>query len=253
MAQSKFTPYMYVQAYELARGGMSDEQIAKSLGVAGNTFRAWCRQKPALADALARARAARNPEGQPTFHQYVFDHLSPELREIWSEIEFYGEDANGIEMIDAMLKNHGVRVRQHLFLYALTQSMFNVSQSLRRLCIPRKTFEAWVANDPEFAELMDELHHHKKNFFESAFIGRVAAGSDACIIHAAKTQLRDRGYNDKIEIEHTGHVTADTAVPFEELDLDLDTRKKIRDAMRARATAIANGTPPVIDLVPNGA
>lgn len=230
----KFKPTMYVTAYELARSGLSDEQIGRSLGVTGGTLRVWCARRPAFADAISRGRRALTPDESFTFHQYIYDHLSPNLRELWDEINACETLENGIERAEALLAHAGVRARQHLFIYALTQSAFNASQSLRKLCIPRKTFESWCANDPDFAELLDEIHWHKKNFFEQAFIGRVAAGDTHAIIHAVKTKCRDRGYSEKVEVVHSGTVEHRHTVSLAELDLDIDTRRAVLDALRRR-------------------
>lgn len=242
--QDKFEATMYVTAYELARDGLSDEQIAKALGVTGITFRRWCRRRPALADATARGRHHRDPAEALTFHEYVYNHLSPNLRDLWGEIQDCQELTNGVERVEALFKHHGIRARQHLFIYALTQSLFNVSGALRKVGLPRKTFESWCANDPEFAELIDEIHWHKQNFFEQAFIGRVAAGDTAAVIHAVKTKCRDRGYNEKIEIEHTGTVHHEHTVSVAELDLPLDTRRAILDALRRHQAATATHPTP---------
>ncbi|MBU0846523.1 hypothetical protein KKH23_04985 [Patescibacteria group bacterium] len=238
MPISKFENTMYVTAYELARDGLPDKQIAQALGVAQNTLVAWCRYRPALADALARGRRHRDPGNELTFHQYIYDHLSPNLKDLWDEINECEELENGMERMEALFKYHGKRARQHLFVYSLTQSMFNISQSLRKLGIPRKTYEGWCANDPEFHELMDEIHWHKKNFFEQAFIGRVACGDTAAVIHAVKTKCRDRGYSEKIEIEHTGTLQHEHTIRIVDLDLDLETRKKVLDALRAKQQAL---------------
>lgn len=230
----KFDDNMYVTVYELARDGLSDEQIGKSLGVQGQTFRNWCAKRPALTNALARGRHAREPGDDFTFHQYIFDHLSPHLQELWRDINECEELENGVERIEALLGTHGIRARQHLFIYSLTQSAFNISQSLRKLCIPRKTYESWCANDPDFAELMDEIHWHKKNFFEQAFISRVAAGDTHAVIHAVKTKCRDRGYSEKVEIVHSGTVEHRHTVSLLDLDLPVDVRRVVLDALRER-------------------
>jgi hypothetical protein len=239
----KFQTTMYVTAYELARDGMADEQIGRALGVQGQTFRRWLKRRPALADAVARGRHARDPGDEMTFHQYIYDHISPHLRVVWDKINECENLENGVERVEALLKNHGIRARQHLFLYALTQSMFNVSQSLRKLGIPRKRYENWCANDPEFAELMDEIHWYKENFFEQAFIGRVTAGDTAAIIHAVKTKCRDRGYNDKVEIVHSGSIDTKQTVSIVDLDLDIETRRKVLEALRKKTAAEQGATP----------
>jgi len=227
----KFQETMYVTAYQLARDGGTETYIAKTLGVSRPTFRRWCDRLPALQDAVDRGRAHGGSDG-PTFQEYVYDHLPPHLRELWDDINECEDLENGIERIHALLKGKGKRARQHLFIYALTQSTFNVSGALRKVGLSRKVFEQWVATDPLFSELMDEIHWHKKNFMEQAFIGRIAAGDTHAIIHAVKTQCRDRGYNEKIEIEHSGTVTTEHTVNITELPLDIDTRKKVLKALR---------------------
>lgn len=234
MKPDKFEDTMYVTAYQYARDGMSDEQIGKALGVSGPTFRRWCGDNDALADAVARGRAVVDGQDGITFPEYVYRHLPPDLRALWDEINECAELDNGFERVEALLKNGGIRARQHLFIHALAQSCFNVSASMRRLHVTRKMYDNWRANDPEFATLIDEMHFHKKNFFETAFIGRVAAGDTAAILHAVRSQLGDRGYNDKIQIEHSGTVEHRHTVDVTELGLTLDVLVTIREAMRAK-------------------
>lgn len=225
---------MYVTVYELARDGFSDNQIAKTIGVILNTLHTWCRQKPALADAIARGRGINKKANTAVFHEYVYNHLSSDLRELWDKIHACEKEKNGVERVNALLKDQGRQTRQHLFIYALTQSAFNTSRALRMVGIPRRTFEQWCSRDPDFAELVDEIHWHKQNFFEQAFIARVAAGDTSAVIHAVKTKCRDRGYNEKIEIEHTGTVKHQHTIAINELDLDAETLNKILIALRAK-------------------
>lgn len=234
----KFEPTMYVTAYELARDGLNNTQIAKTLGVIGETFHTWCQKRPALVDALARGRHYRDPGDEFTFHEYIFDHLSPHLQELWKEIGEYDTLENGVERIEALLAHHGIRARQQLFVYSLVQTCFNVSKSLRKLAIPMRTYQNWCANDPDFAELIDEINWHKENFFEQAFMGRVAAGDTSAILHAVRTQLRSRGYNEKIEIEHTGTIQHEHSINLVELDLDIEVRRTVLAALRTHQAAI---------------
>lgn len=237
---TKFNNDMYVTAYELAREGLADKQIAQTLGVSGLTFKRWRGRDKYLQKAVDRGRRYREPNDDFTFSDYVYDQLSPDLRQLWDDINRCENMDNGVELVEAMLGNHGKRVRQHLFLYALTRSAFNVSQSLRKLNIPRKHFRNWCYHDPEFAELIQEVNWHKENFIESAFLGRVASGDTAAIIHAVKTKLRHRGYNEKIEIEHTGTVQHTHTVSLEALDLPVNVRRAVLAALRARS---GGGTP----------
>lgn len=246
----KFEETMYVTAYELARDGLSDQQIAKTLGVAGITFKGWCNRRPALADAVARGRYRRDPGDEFTFHNYIYDHLSPHLQEVWKDINACELLENGVERVEALLANTGIRARQHLFLYSLTQSAFNISKSLRKLNIPRRSYEDWCANDPDFAELIDEIHWHKKNFFEQAFIARVKAGDTPAVIHAVKTMCRDRGYSDRVEVVHSGTVTHNHAVNITDLALPIAIRQAVLTALRRHTETTLPGTPPAPTVAP---
>ena len=250
------TPEMYVTAYELARNGKYQVEIAKVLGVKKHTFCSWIRNDPELKSALTRGRKAHKADKQvlveqskisTTFKDYLYSHLSPKLRDIWEKIQEAQELSNGRERVEVMLKNKGRRLKQNLLLYALSQTMFNVTRSLNMLCIPKKTFDNWCKNDPEFADLISEIHWHKKNFIENALLTRVAAGDTTAIIFAAKSQCADRGYGDKIQVEHTGSIEHRFSVNVADLDLDLDTRKKLLQAARkqkaidVKARALPNG------------
>lgn len=230
----KFDDTVYVTAYELARDGHSDTQVAKAMGVTYLTFRAWKRKYPALVDALERARRYKTPTNNFTFQDYVYERLEPEHRAMWDSIMAWETIPGGYEMIEAMLANEGTQTRQALFIHALTQTAFNISKAMRLIGVPRRVYEDWRKNDPDFAALVEEIFWHKKNFFEQAFIGRVAAGDTPAIIHAVKTQCRDRGYNDKIEVEYSGTVDHTHTIDLATLDLDVTTRRAILEAMRKR-------------------
>lgn len=232
--KTKFQPKFYVIVYELARDGLPEEQMAQIIGVSRRTFLDWKKEVPAFQDALDRGRKRRNPDGATNFKEYIYNHLDPELQRVWNQINAVADTESGVDQVKLILAGQGKTAKQHLFLYALTQSMFNVSQSLRRIGLTRKDLEHWIQRDPDFATLMQEIHWHKQNFFETAFIGRVQSGDTAAILHAVKTQCKDRGYNDKIEIEHTGTIRAEHTINTADLDLDPETRLKIIEAIKKK-------------------
>ena len=136
--------------------------------------------------------------------------------------------------MERLLDNAGKRARQHLFLYALTASNFNASEACRKVNISRKTFENWVTTEPEFGQLIDEMHWHKKNFFESALVGLIRSGDSSATIFANRTLNRDRGYNEKFELEVKGQVNHAHAhiVQIDDLNLPIKVRRLILEAMR---------------------
>ncbi len=234
MPRSIWKDTNYVRVYELARSGMEDNKIAKVLGVQMNTLKKWKGNRPALRDAFDRARAPRG-EMPATFLDYVHDRLPSHLKELLDKIEACDKEGNGIVRIEAMLQDAGKRARQHLFLHSLIASNFNISRACSRVNISRRTFHAWVEKEPYFAQLMDEIHIYKKDFFEGALVGLVEEGDTSATIFANRTFNRDRGYNEKVEVEHTGTVNHNhLVVDVDSLDLPIEIRKTILLAMREK-------------------
>jgi len=249
MAKTIWTDENYVTCYELARSGISEQRMAQALGVAVSTLRKWKTNKPALADAIKRGKGSLD-DNTPTqtFQQYIYQKLPEHLMQLYNEIEACESESNGIQKVEALLSKHGKRARQHLFLHALVSGNFNVSRACSMVNISRKTFEHWVTNEPEFHELMEEIDFHKKNYFESALVGLVARGDSSATIFVNKTINRDRGYNEKIDLNVSGNIEHEhlhAHIAVDELQLRLETRKEILEAIRNRkdieAKAISNG------------
>lgn len=99
----------------------------------------------------------------------------------------------------------------------------------------KATLNHWIRDDPEFADLLDEIHWHKKNWVEQHLMHRLASGDSAATIFANRTLNRDRGYNDKIQLEHSGEVSVHhQVIAVDDLSLPIDVRKKILEALRKR-------------------
>ena len=226
---NKWDDTVYVKAYELAAAGESDAAIARACGVSGLTFAAWKKRRPALRDALERARAPGAP-AQQTFRDYVYGALPQHLKELWDRLNAC--EGHGAARVEHLLSPHGKAARQHLFLYALVHCDFDPSEACRRVNVSARTLEGWRRHDPEFAELCDEIHWHKGNFFEAALVARVREGDPACTIFANKTFNRARGYQDRVKVEQSGkveheHTHAHALVPLDRLDLPLDVLRMI--------------------------
>src|SRR6478735_2931774 len=82
MSRNKWNDTMYVQVYILARTGMTDKKIAQTLGFFQQDFSKLKLSKPALQDALRRGKQA----AETTFSEYIFDRLSPEVKELWNTL-----------------------------------------------------------------------------------------------------------------------------------------------------------------------
>ncbi len=208
MPKSKWKDENYIKVYVMARQGMTNESISKALGVGGGNFKIWVKERPALKYALEEGREAMSGEqnGVESFHNYVYNQLPDHLRLLWQKINDVANEENGIKRMEAILQSQGKYARMHLFLYALVAKNFNISAACRTVNIALMTYRYWLQHEPHFAELMDEMEFHKKNFLEAALLKSVKKGDVSAIIFANRTQNRDRGYNEKVEIEHTGHI-----------------------------------------------
>lgn len=240
MANGKWDDSFYLRTYELAKLGLTDQEIATSLGVSAYCFTKWKQFRPALRDAVQKGRRSRPGPNEESLEQYVYNRLPHHLKELWERINACHKLNNGVLRAEAMLEEAGLRARQHLFLYALTRSGFNPSEACKRLNVRKSTLDSWVRLDPDFADLLREMHWHKGNFFESALIRKVAEGDPACIVFANRTFNRDRGYSEKVSVEGKhlhAHVTPDPTapdrtVPVSALNLSLDVRRAIVEAYR---------------------
>lgn len=228
----------FVKAFRLAQEGKTNTRIARVLGIASKTFRKYLKQKPALKAALDAGRGSEG--GVRTFQEYVFNRLNPELQDTWNRIQAWEKAPDGYERTQALLERRGMRVRQDLFLHALVSTNFCVSEACRMVLVSRRTFMDWVSTDDRFAQLVDEMQWHKKNFFEGALMQLVAEGDTHAVIFANKTQNADRGYSEKKEHTHTiaGKINHDhTIVNIDDMKLPLEVRKQLLDALREKQKA----------------
>lgn len=232
----------YIQIYDLAREGMNNKEISEIINVSYKTLRRWIEEKPALKEALTKARGKKSdkPTGVvssvQTFMEYVYKQLPEDLKDTWDELQAYEKETNAIRKVELLLHNKGERVRQHLFLHALVCSNFNASEACRRVNITKNTFDGWLLADTGFAELVDQMIWHRKNFFESALVGLVAQGDASATIFANRTMNRDRGYDMKTTVDITGGVLHGH-VDLETLNLPVEVLRQLRGAAREKLQA----------------
>lgn len=229
--------------YELRRGGLeSIDSCAKALGSSYVGFTNWLKKKPAFKAAFDAGWAARGGGGEAArFPDYVYQRLPPKLQRLWDEIYHInnqadgpmGDRAEGYRLVHNLLKDRGDRVRQHLYMFALCTSCFNPSEAMRQTLVTKAMLKRWE-RDPDFAELVEEVHHHKKNFFEGGLVRLVAAGDAGATIFANRTLNRDRGYGEKSVVEISGSIQHEhKLVGIEELNLPLDIMRVVLQRLRA--------------------
>lgn len=222
------------EIYELVKSGLTASKVAGAIGVSLITFRKWQKRKPLLKIAVKKGRKIykSNTKDGPNIRDYIFERLPLHLRKIWKEINKLDKVTSGTERINALLEKRGKRVRQHLFCYAWVHGNFSISQALRKVCISRSAFDKWRTDEPEFAEMLEEIEWHKKNFFEDALCTLVKGGDTSATIFVNKTYNRKRGYGDKtdVNINVSGEVKH-TIIPIDSLQLSLAARKEILQSL----------------------
>lgn len=234
-ALSKYTEDMAVDTYILAKSGFSNRKISEALNINEHTFIRWVEIHPGIKHALERARNSNSNNGESeTFREYVYRQLPPDLRTLWDKIELWSDHESGMEKVEALLSNHTVRVRQSLFMHAMVESNFNASQACRKVCISKRTLDNWTENDPDFPKLLDEIKWHRNNLFEGTLIKLVKRGNILATMFANRTQNRDRGYGEKVDVKHSGtvHHLHNHVVSVDRLQLPIAERRKLLDAVR---------------------
>ena len=86
------------------------------------------------------------------------------------------------------------------FLKVFKKALGNVTVACNNFDIERSTFYDWYNNDPDFRAKADAVKEIRKDFIESALDKRIQEGDTTAIIFAAKTQCKDRGYIEKVEV-----------------------------------------------------
>lgn len=233
----KYRPIMLVSIYRYAKLGFSEEAIWEALPVADKTWKSWKKKFPEIKEAIRMGRTETEDGGN--WHRFIYDRLPEDLKKIWDDIDQWDELPNGMAKIESLLSNHGKKVRQQLFLYALIHTNFSASRAMAKVCIDKDTLDYWIQNDEGFATLVEEIQWHKGNFFEEHLIGLVKAGDVGATIFANRTFNKDRGYavKNSVDVNVTGQIEHNL-VDLTELELSKEVRMAIMDAMRAHKQKI---------------
>jgi hypothetical protein len=203
--QGRSTSFRFIhvlKAYDCAKQGFSDRAIADAIGINKHVLVRWIRKYSRLRIAIKVGRKKIQTAG--TFEKYVYDQLSPKMRIVWDKLmKFHNQGA--IQKVEVLLDGKGESVRQAMFIHALVHSNFNASRACSFVNITKQRLLKWQMDD-EFAQLLEEIDWHKKNFMEGSLMDLVAAGDKQAIMFVNKTLNRDRGFGNKIEVEHKGAI-----------------------------------------------
>jgi hypothetical protein len=199
----------YIDFYRLAESGLTLQQILKQAKVSAGIFKRWKQSRPALQYALDLGWSKSDKKKRATsttMQDYIYARLPSHLQELWIEVNRCASDSNGVTRLERLFDEHGEAARKHLWLYAFTRSHFNPSQACKKVGISYNSLKKWIENDPDFASLVDEVHYHKKNFIESKLMELIEEKDTQAVLMANRSLNKDRGYGEKMEVEHSGKV-----------------------------------------------
>src|SRR5690606_21892274 len=77
-----------------------------------------------------------------------------------------------------------------------------------------------------------------KNFIEDGLMDLIEIRNPNAVIFANKTLNRDRGYDEKIEVHHSGQVNHKHEFSIDQLNLDTETKRKVLNAIREQQKAL---------------
>lgn len=230
-----FKKYGFDWLIDLYDAAIRDEdltRIAAAVGISRATLDKRHKLDPQVRKVLEKANERRGPGRE--LSQYVFKHLSPDAKKIWDELMFWNEHEDASEKIHHLMLPCPKRIRQELYIHALIHSNFDHSSALRMTGTTRNQVDYWARQDLEFQQLCEEIEWHKKNFFERALLDLVEEKHPSAVLFANRTINADRGYNEKLSIEHSGKIAMGPGIRIDELNLSLACRREILTAIREK-------------------
>lgn len=102
-----------------------------------------------------------------------------------------------------------VAKRKDNFLEVYKNNMCIVASSCLKAGISRQTFYEWRREDPDFASKCEEIEELQKDMAEASILKQIKEGNTTMTIFYAKTKMRDRGYGEKVELDHHTEVELD--------------------------------------------
>lgn len=250
-AQSKFRNDLYVKVYELARSKMGIRQIADALGISQGTMKNWMVQNPDFREAYERGRRSDSKEGaKAEYLNYVYNRLPDDLKVYWKKLKKYERMKDGTKKVELMFsKAGGDSIRKWLFVYAYTMNHFNILPACRICNVGHYQLAKWRKEDPSFIELLDHVYFMRKDFAEGKLMERIAEGDQGCIQFFLKTQARERGYDPKVQIEHTGAI--EHKVKLDDLldALPLEDKLRILNTMDKKGREMVE-SPRIVESLP---
>jgi hypothetical protein len=221
----KITAEFLLTFYDACLREAEFQKIAAACGVSPKTLKTYISQSNPL--QLASKMAAEKRGSRESLSNYILGSLSREAKKIWDDLQFW-DGADDADRIEAIVGRCSVPMRQELYLHALVKTGYNPSKARRMVGVSKEALAGWRM-DPDFHKLVEEVTEHKKDFFENALINLVEEGNPGAIIFVNRTVNAERGYGERLKVEHS---VGELQFSIEDLELDLETRRMILQAIR---------------------
>lgn len=125
------------------------------------------------------------------------------------------------------------KISNERIIKAIRDSYGIITNASRRLKITRATLHNWINEDEELANAVKQARENDlKDLIEDALVKNIKKGKEASIIFASKTQLRNRGYQERIEVTDKSKLDDQIQQASEQdlLDMMAKLQKRINDA-----------------------
>jgi len=98
------------------------------------------------------------------------------------------------------------------FLRAFEAKAGNVKVACAAMAMPRTKYYAWRHSDPAFAQAVDDVLEGLKDFAESKLMVNIQQGKEASIFFFLKCKAKDRGYIERVDINHSATLTLEAVL-----------------------------------------
>lgn len=93
------------------------------------------------------------------------------------------------------------------FLEALRLKFGNATEAAKAVGLHRSTPYDWRREDVAFAAEWDGINEGLKDFAESKLLLNISRGKEASIFFFLKCRAKDRGYIERMDINHSGKLS----------------------------------------------
>lgn len=241
-SNSKWDEEYIITVYELAREGMTEQQMAKFLGISKDTFINWEKRYRLFRLSVKRGREYQRATGvsMEDFRDDIYRNLSDDEKLTWQRVMELNTLRSDRKKVAALFKNGGRQMRQKMYLCALLKCRFNAAAACRMTGLSREVVELWKKTDPGFWKMVSSIEQTEKDWAQSCVRG-MCETNPVVAMYYNRVLNRDRGMDDRITVNVQGtinHEHTHRLVAFDDLELDARTELSLLNALRQKRKLI---------------